>query len=120
MEDLKTKVEDIKTVTENLTEHAAEYVETYVKLALINVTQKATEVATVSLAAILLTFFCMFVLLFSGVGMAVWIGEELQNMKTGYFCVAGFYLACAILFVLLRKTLIFPFVRDHIIRKVYE
>lgn len=120
MEDLKTKVEDIKTVTENLSEHAAEYVETYVKLALVNVTQKATGVATVSLAAILLTFFCMFVLLFSGVGMAVWIGEELQNMKTGYFCVAGFYLVCAILFILIRKTLIFPFVRDHIIRKVYE
>lgn len=120
MEDLKIKVEDIKGAAENLAEHAVEYAETYVKLALVNATQKVTEVATVSLAAILLTFFCMFVLLFSGIGMAVWIGETSQNMKAGYFCVAGFYLACALLFVLLRKKLIFPFVRDHIIRKVYE
>ncbi len=120
MEDLKTKVEDIKTVAENLSEHAGEYVEMYIKLAVVKATQKATVIATVSLTAILLTFFCMFVLLFSGVGMAVWIGEALQNMKAGYFWVASFYLLCAILFVLLRKKLIFPFVRDQIIRKVYE
>ena len=120
MEDLKTKVEDIKTVAEKLTEHVSEYAETYVKLAIVKATQKVTGIATVSLTAILLTFFCMFVLLFSGIGLAVWIGEGLQNMKLGYFCVASLYLVCAMLFVLLRKKIIFPFVRDHIIRKVCE
>lgn len=120
MEDLKTQVEEMKHVAETLAEHVGEYVETYVKLAVVNATQKTTGLATVSLTAILLSFFCMFVLLFAGVGTAVWVGEELQDLKAGYFIVAGFYLLCALLFVLLRKKLIFPIVRDHIIRKVYE
>ena len=98
----------------------AGYAETYVKLGVVNATQKATVVATVSLTAILLSFFFMFVLFFSGIGIALWAGDALQNTKIGYFCVAGFYTLCALIFLLLRKKYIFPFVRDQIIRKVYE
>lgn len=120
MDNLNTKVDELKASAEHLTEHAADYFETYVKLAVVNATQKATGIATVSLTAILLSFFCVFVLLFSGAGVAVWMGEKLGSMEAGLFCVAGFYLVCAMLFLLLRKNFIFPFVRDHIIRKVYE
>ncbi len=120
MENLNTKVDEIKTSAENLTEHATAYFETYIKLAVVNATQKATGIATVSLTAILLSFFCVFVLLFSGAGAAVWIGERLGNMEAGFFCVAGFYLICAAFFLLLRKNFISPFVRNHIIKKVYE
>jgi len=120
MEDLKLKVDIIKSTAENLTEHVTEYIETYVKLAGVNATQQATGVATVSLTALLLSCFCMFILLFSGVGLALWAGEALQNLKAGYFIVAGFYVLCAGLFLALRKKFIFPSVRDYIIRKVYE
>ena len=120
MEDLNIQTGDVKTSTEKLTEHLAGYAETYVKLGVVNATEKATVVATVSLTALLLSFFFMFVLLFSGVGIALWVGEATQDAKVGYFCVAGFYLLCALLFLVLRKKFIFPFVRDQIIRKVYE
>lgn len=120
MEDLKIEIQNKKTAAESLTEHTVEYFETYVKLAVVNATQKATVVATISLTAVLLSFFCMFVLFFLGIGMALWAGEVFQNPKAGYFCVSGFYLLCALLFLLLRKRLIFPYVRDQIIRKVYE
>ena len=120
MEESETKVENQGTAAENLTRHVTEYAEAYAKLALVNATQKASGIATVSLTVILLSFFFMFVLLFSGIGIAVWVGEALQSVKAGFFCTAGFYLLGASLFLLLRKKLISPFVRDLIIKKVYE
>lgn len=120
MEDVEAKVEEMKTTAENLTDHLSDYVETYLKLGVVNATQKATGVATVTLTATLLSFFCLFVLFFAGLGVAVWLGESWGDMKAGYFTVAGFYVLCALLFVALRKKLILPYVRDHIIRKVYE
>jgi hypothetical protein len=120
MEDLKTKVEDIKTKAEHLTDHVSDYVETYLKLGAVNATEKATGVATVTLTAIMLSICCLFVCLFAGVGIALWLGEVWGNTKAGYFAVAGFYVVCALLFVTFRKTIIFPYVRDQIIKKVYE
>lgn len=120
MEDVETKLEEMKTRAENVTDHLSDYVETYLKLGVVNATQKATGVATVTLTATLLSFFCLFVLFFAGLGVAVWLGESWGNMKAGYFTVSGFYVLCALLFVALRKKLILPFVRDHIIRRVYE
>ena len=120
MEEIQQKVDNIKSTTENLTEHVTGYIETYIKLAGINATQQATGVATISLTGLLLSFFCLCVVIFSGIGMAVWVGELLENPKVGYFMVAGFFILCAGLFLVLRKKFIFPMVRDHIIRKVYE
>jgi hypothetical protein len=120
MEDLKTKVEEIKTSAENLAEHATEYIETYIKLALVNATQKATTIATVSLTAVLLSILGVFFLVFVGVGAAMWIGESTQNMKLGFFSVAAFFLILALIFMAVRTKLVFPFVRDKIIGKVHE
>ena len=110
----------MKTKAEHLTDHLSDCIETYLKLGAVNATEKASGVATVTLTATLLSFFCLFVLFFVGLGIAIWLGELWGNMKAGYFTVAGFYVLCALLFVALRKKLIFPLVRDHIIRKAYE
>jgi hypothetical protein len=120
MDDAEMKLVEMKTRAENLTDHLSDYVETYLKLGVVNATQKATGVATVTLTATLLSFFCLFVLFFAGLGVAVWLGESWGDMKAGYFTVAGFYVLCALLFIALRKRFILPFVRDHIIKKVYE
>ena|SRR5882762_2476625 len=120
MKETETKVEAMETGAGKLIDHISDYVETYLKLGLVNATQNATGVATVTLAAMLLSFFFLFVLFFAGLGVAIWLGESWGDMKSGYFTVAGFYLLCGLLFVALRKKLILPFLRDHIIRKVYE
>jgi hypothetical protein len=120
MEDLKTKVEDIKTAAEHLTEHATDYVETYIKLALVNATQKATTIATASLTAIMLTLLGVFFMVFAGIGVAMWIGEATQNMKLGFFAVGGFFLLLALVFMAIRTKLVVPFVRDRIVGNVHE
>jgi hypothetical protein len=108
------------TKIKSLTEDIAEYVQIYLKLAAVNATQKATVVATVTLTATLLSVFCLFILLFVGLGAAIWLGESWGNMKAGYFTVAASFILFTLGFVLLRRRVIFPYVRDHIIRKVYE
>ena len=113
-------MDELKNKAENLTDHVSDYIETYVKLTVVNATQKVTGVASVSLIAILVTFFFMFVFMFVGVGASIWLGEVLDNMKAGYFIVGGFYLVCAFIVILVRKKIVFPYVRNQIIRKVYE
>jgi len=116
MEDLKT----IKSTAESLTDHVSDYIETYVKLAVVNATQKATGIAAISLTGILLTVFLTFVLLFSGVGLGIWVGEAMDNPKAGFFVVSAFYLLCGVVVYAFRKNIVFPLVRNAIIRKVYE
>ena len=116
MEDLKT----IKSTAESLTDHVSDYIETYVKLAVVNATQKGTGIAAVSLTGILRTVFLSFVLLFSGVGLGIWVGEAMNDPKSGFFIVSGFYLVCGLVIYAFRKKIVFPLVRNTIIRKVYE
>ncbi|HTJ50935.1 MAG TPA: phage holin family protein [Cyclobacteriaceae bacterium] len=120
MENTETKANDVKTTAQNLTDNLSEYVQIYLKLGAVNATQKATVVATIALTATMLSVFCLFILFFAGFGIAIWLGESWGNMKAGYFTVAGFYIFATLLFAALRKKMIFPYVRDHMIRKVYE
>jgi hypothetical protein len=116
MEDLKT----IKSTAESLTDHVSDYIETYVKLAVVNATQKATGIAAVSLTGVLLTVFFVFVLLFSGIGLGFWIGDAMNNVQAGFFIVSAFYLVCGLIIYAFREKIVFPLVRNTIIRKVYE
>jgi hypothetical protein len=116
MEEART----VKSTAESLTDHVSDYVETYLKLTVVNATQKATGVASVSITGILLLLFLTFVLFFSGIGFSLWLGDSMNNVKSGFFIVSGVYLFLGLLIYLLRRKIIFPFVRNTIIRKVYE
>lgn len=116
MEEART----VKSTAESLTDHVSDYVETYLKLTVVNATQKATGVASVSITGILLLLFFTFVLFFSGIGLSLWLGEVLDNFKAGFFIVSIGYLVLGLLTYVLRKEIVFPFVRNTIIRKVYE
>ncbi len=114
------KAEQNPITIEKITDHFGDYVETYVKLGVVNSTQKATVIASVALSAALLSVFCLFLLLFAGIGVAIWLGETWGNPKAGYFTIAGFYVFCALIFAALNKKIISPALQNYIIKKVYE
>jgi hypothetical protein len=58
--------------------------------------------------------------LLAGIGLSLYLGKLLQDAAAGYFIVAGFYLFLVIVFYLLRKQIVFPFIRDFIVRKIYD
>ena len=112
MEDLKTKVSD-------LTDHAGDMLDTYYRLAVIKFTKKAAKIATAAITLFVIASFCLCVLVFIGVGLAIWLGT-LMNGALAYFVVAAFYLLLVACFWALRRKLVFPVIRDFLVRKIYD
>ncbi|NCI45880.1 phage holin family protein [Sediminibacterium soli] len=104
----------------NIVELATEYVETYLKLAVVNINLKTTEISAVAsfsmIAALLGFFICMFL----GLAAAFWLADLLGNTAAGFLIVAGFFLLVFLLLFLTRKKWFFPFIKNLIVRSIYE
>ena len=111
---------ELKERADDLLEHAGDYIETYYKLGLLKVTEKSTAVGSSIFAALLLTILFIFFALFVGLGLAWWIGEMLDSMIAGYFIVAGIFLLKFIIVLAMRKSVIRPFLRNYLVKKIYE
>jgi cytochrome c biogenesis protein CcdA len=111
-------MEELKIKTEKLTEHIEEYLNTSYKLAIVNVTEKVSEVSAGSFLAFAVCILGSLVLFFLGIGCAIWIGNAINNNVVGYIIVAGIFLILMGILFLLRKKVIFPFIRNIIIRKI--
>ena len=113
-------MEEFKLKAEALTKSVGEYFDTYYKLTVVKAADKATGVAASSLAGLATFFLGIFVLFFSGMALGIWLGDILENEVLGYLLVALLYLFIIILLVILRKKIVFPFIRNLIVRKFYE
>ena len=114
------KVNGIKEKTAHLTDHIGDLVESYYKLGVLNVTDKATAVASFTVAIFVVSFLAMFALLFIGFGLGWWLGETLNSMLAGFSIVGGIFLVLIGVILAFRKQLLFPLIRNIIIRNVYE
>jgi hypothetical protein len=112
-------MEDLKNKTETLTDHVGDYVELYYKLVVLNATEKATGIASVSITSIVVGVLVVFVLFFASLGVGWWLGEELNSMIGGFSIIAGFYLLVITIMMALRKQII-PSIQNTIIKKIYE
>ena len=113
-------MDDKKTVAGNLIDNARDIVETSYKLLVLKVVDKATKILSSALAVITYIVIGFFAVLFLGIGTAIWIGEALENMKAGYFITAGLFILLILIIYLLRKRIVFPILRDSIIKKFYD
>jgi|SRR5687768_2984111 hypothetical protein len=124
MEDIKVKVNGrvngIKEKTANLTDDIGDLLESYYKLGVLHVTDKATNVASFTVAIFVVSFLAMFALLFVGFGLGYWLGEKLNSMLAGFSIVAGFFIVLIGITLAFKKQLLFPFIRNIIIKNVYE
>jgi len=113
-------MEELKTKAANLTESITDYFETTYKLALLNAADKASGIAASTLSSVVIMFLGIFVLLFGGIALGVWLGHLLHNPALGYLIVAGIFLLIIIILVALSKRIVFPVIRDKLIHKLYE
>jgi len=113
-------MEEFKLKAENLTKSVGEYFDTYYKLTVVKAADKATGIAASSMAGLAAFFLSIFVLFFSGLALGIWLGQLLDNPVLGYLLVAAFYLLIMIVLIALRKKIVFPFIRNLIVRKFYE
>jgi hypothetical protein len=113
-------MENIKDKAEELTDDIGDYIETYYKLKVLQLTDKAANAASVSLTSVMVFVLAFFFLLFLGIGLGWWIGERLQNMVAGFCIIAGVYALLIVIVLIIRKNLILPYIRNILIRKAYE
>jgi positive regulator of sigma E activity len=113
MEQLKTKADDLKN-------HVEAFAETFLKLTFTTIVQKGVNIASVLVNTILVYIFSVLVLIFISAGLAWWLGDLVHNRAAGFFLVAGIYLLATVIIIVLRKKIVYPFIRNSIIKKVYE
>jgi len=120
MEEEQTKTEGIKETTSDLVDHVTDFLETYYHYISINVAQKSINLASGAINFIVIIFLCLLIVSFTGFGLAWWLGTVIDSRAGGFFIVAGFYLVVMLAMILMRKKLIFPFLRNLMTRKIYE
>ncbi|MBC7948027.1 MAG: phage holin family protein [Chitinophagaceae bacterium] len=113
-------MEDLKEKTVDLMDHVEGIADTFYKLTVVNATQKATNVTSGVLAAIIISVFGFFFILFAGISLCWWLGNLMDNRSAGFLVGAGIFLLIMVILVAIKKQIIFPYFRDIIIRRFYD
>jgi hypothetical protein len=113
-------MEELKEKTVDLADHVEELADTFYKLTVLNVTQKATNMTSGAISGLIICVFGFFFILFSGLALCWWLGNVLENRTAGFLVGAAVFLVICVILVALSKKVIFPYFRDLIIRKFYD
>ncbi len=113
-------MEEDKNSTDKWVSSVADLMDSYRKLITVKVVEHTSLGISLSIIGILSMIMAVFVLLFTGIGSAWWLGEYLQNMKAGFFIVSGFYALIFIILLLTSPGIWIPRIRNTIIKKIYE
>ena len=110
----------IRDKVENVAENIEGIVKDYYNLSVLKAVDKGSKLGSMFIVALLLGALAFFTFLFAGIGAAYWIGQALDNPMYGFFIVAGFLLLIFILLVALKGKVIIPFLRNIIIKNIYD
>ena len=114
------EAQNLKEDAKDILNHAGDYAETFYKLSLVRLTKKVSDVASGIVNSVLIFFISLCMLLFISFAGAWWLGDVTNSRALGFLLVAGFYLLIILVLVLMRKKVISPFIRNTLIRKIYE
>lgn len=114
------EAQNLKEDAKDILNHAGDYAETFYKLNLLRLTKKVSDVASVVVNSVLIFFISLCMLLFISFAGAWWLGDVTNSRALGFLLVGGFYLLIILVLVLMRKKIISPFIRNTLIRKIYE
>lgn len=113
-------MEDLKTTTGRLKDHATEYVQATVQLAKAKATKTATNAAAGAAIGVASVVLGIFFLAFLFTALAWWLADLLDSNALGFLCVAGFFALLIVLLFALRKSVIVPLIRNAIVGAVYD
>lgn len=117
---LYQQMEDIKEKTADLADHVEELADTFYRLALVNVAQRTSNIVSNTVFMILAGVLGFFILLFMGLALAWWLGNLVGNRAGGFLLAAAFFLMLGLIIGLLKKKTILPFLRNLIVRQLYD
>lgn len=105
---------------EQLTDSVEDLLQSYKDLITLKVVEKASLGVSLSISGLLTLVIGIFVMLFTGMGLASWLGEYLKDIKLGYFIVGGFYALIFLILLLISKKVTVPMIRNLVIKNIYE
>jgi hypothetical protein len=111
--------ETLKETADDLVQHAGEYLETFYKKSLLQVTQKGVNAGAMIISIVLAGILGFFVLFFAGLGLGWWIGDLVNSRTGGFLIIAGFYLLLLVIIMASKRSIISS-LRNRIIRKIYD
>ena len=117
---MDTRDETDSTQQDGFVDAVGDMVNTYRKLVNVRIVENVAAGGSVSIMGILLLVIGVFTLLFGGLGIAWWIGEAWGDLKIGFFVVGGFYLLILLVTLLMSSSVVLPWLRNLIVRKIYE
>jgi len=113
-------MDNLHTKATNLANNIQDIAQTYYDLACINLAQAGAKAVARATLFFIVTGLVLCIMLLAGIGLSLWVGTLLKNTAAGYFIVAFSYLVLVILLFLLRKQIVFPFIRNFVVRKIYD
>jgi len=114
------EAQNLKEDAKDILNHAGDYAETFYKLSLLRLTKKVSDIASGLVNSVLIFFISLCILLFISFAGAWWLGDVTNSRALGFLLIAAFYLLIVFILVLMRKKVISPFIRNTLIRKIYE
>jgi len=114
------EAQNLKEDAKDVLNHASDYAETFYKLNLLRLTKKVSDVGSGVVNSVLIFFISLCVLLFISFAGAWWLGDVVESRALGFLLIAAFYLLLIFILILMRKNIISPFIRNTLIRKIYE
>lgn len=113
-------MENIATNIERLYEKAESYTKTSFELVKLRAIDKTSEI--ISSLAVVISIACVIAMfsLFLNIGIALWIGNKLNDMSAGFLIVSGFYLVAGIVVYIFRRNWIKRPIDDLIVGKLLE
>lgn len=99
-------MENIATNIEKLYEKAENYTKTSIELVKLQAIDRTSEIISSLAVVISIAFIVAIFTLFLNVGVAIWIGDALDNMALGFLIVSGFYAVLGLIIFVGRKSLI--------------
>lgn len=111
---------EIKESAENVLDTIEDILETHRDIAVVKFLQRFSTTASAAVIGIIGLLMILLILVFAGIGLAMWIGESLQNMKAGFFIVGGLFIVALSVILLIAKRVLVPIIRNLIIDKIYE
>lgn len=113
-------MDQVKDDKDSWVERAGDLVEAYRDLITIKVVERTSLGASLSAVRLLTFIVGLFVLLFTGLGFAWWLGDTLNDMKVGFFIVGGVYTMVLFTVMALSRKVLVPRIRDIIVKEIYE
>jgi formate/nitrite transporter FocA (FNT family) len=113
-------METVLDQVESFIAKASDLAETKAELIKLRATGKLSQKTSSLVGTAIIVSVAGMALLLLSTGAAIWIGDALRDIKSGFFIVGGLYVLGALLLLIFRKSLLTEPLTNLFIGKIYK